>query len=319
MKICITGSCGFIGKHLCVRLLDQGHTVIGIDNFTNFIYEDHFKRTNNTLLQKYKNYIHITNDFQKDNFIQVHEPDIVIHLAAHANVRKSFVDPLAYVENNVVGTCKIIQDVLQCKTKPLLLYASSSSVYGTNTKVPFAEDDSTDNIISIYALSKHMCEEMAGLYSKISGLRAVGLRFFTVYGPGGRPDMSIYNFLRKIEKGDEIVLYGDGSMKRDFTYVDDIVDGILGCIQLNLQTGEHRIYNLGNNHPITLHTMIQSCEEVVGKKANIVHKPIPVGEVPITYADITKANTDLQFSPKMDFKQGLQHTWEWIQTYQPNI
>jgi UDP-glucuronate 4-epimerase len=319
MKIYVTGSCGFIGKHLCVRLLEQGHIVIGIDNFTDFIYEEHFKRRNQTLLQSYQNYIHITNDIQSENFIQEHEPDIVIHLAAHANVRKSFVQPVSYVENNVVGTCKIIQDVLRCKTQPLLLYASSSSVYGTNTKVPFAEEDSTDNIISIYALSKHMCEEMAGLYSKISGLKAIGLRFFTVYGPGGRPDMSIYNFLRKIEKGDEIVIYGDGSMQRDFTYVEDIVDGILGCTQLNLEKGEHRIYNLGNNNPITLHELIQSCETVVGKKANIVHKPIPVGEVPITYADITKANTDIQFSPKMKFMEGLYNTYEWIKEMSKDI
>jgi UDP-glucuronate 4-epimerase len=314
MKILITGSCGFIGRHLCEKLLKEGHNIIGIDNMNSEIYDIKFKEQNSTLLQTYQNYIEYREDIRNENYIVKHQPDIVIHLAAHANVRKSFVNPVMYIDNNDVITAKVLHEINQCAVKPRLIYASSSSVYGKNTKVPFSESDSLENIISMYALSKKMCEDMAKMYSQLFGLQTIGLRFFTVYGPGGRPDMSIYNFLCKIRDGEEITLYGDGSMKRDFTFVEDIVKGICACITVPLQNGEHRVYNLGNNHPIDLNSLIASCEKVVGKKANVVYKPTPVGEVPITYADITKAKEDLGFSPSTSFDIGLQKTYDWVQT-----
>ncbi len=314
MKILVTGSCGFIGRHLCVKLLEEGHQVIGIDNMNSEIYDVSFKEQNSSLLQTYTNYIEYRDDIREQDYIVGNQPDIVIHLAAHANVRKSFVNPVMYIDNNDVITAKVLHEINQCTPKPRLIFASSSSVYGKNTKVPFAENDPLENIISMYALSKKMCEEMAKMYSQLFGLETIGLRFFTVYGPGGRPDMSIYNFLCKIRDGQEITLYGDGSMKRDFTFVDDIVKGICACITVPLQKGEHRIYNLGNHNPIDLNTLIQSCEQVVGKKAMVVYKPTPVGEVPITYADISKANKELGFSPSTPFDIGLQKTYEWLQT-----
>ena len=315
MKIVVTGSCGFIGRHVCEALLERGDTVIGIDNFNSMIYNNAFKEINANILAKYDNYTQIRGDIIDRDYIVENNPDIVIHLAAHANVRKSFSNPNLYVENNVVITCKVINEVLRCPKKPLYIYASSSSVYGKNTKIPFEERDSLENVTSIYALSKKMCEEMASMYASIAGLKAIGLRFFTVYGPGGRPDMSIFTFLKKIYKGEPLTLYGDGTMKRDFTFVKDIVKGIVACTAQKLQSGENRIYNLGNNNPVNLNILISLCEKVVGKHAIIHTTDIPVTEVPITFADITKAQTDLSFQPTVELEEGITATFDWMKQY----
>jgi len=313
MRFLITGACGFIGKHLCVALLKQNHNVIGIDNFNNDIYPDSFKYVNSTNLSKYSNYIEIRDNILNNDYVLIHNPDVVIHLAAHANVRKSFLNPHIYVQNNILVTSKIVDELLKCENPPLFIYASSSSVYGKNTKIPFSETDTLNSICNMYALTKKTCEDIVSMYCAQSNLKAIGLRFFTVYGPGGRPDMGIYTFLNKIKNGDEVTIYGNGVIKRDFTYVEDIIKGILETLKLKLHNGEHRVYNLGNHSPVDLNTVIELCEKTVGKKANIVYKPLPKGEVPITYADISKANTDLNFIPIWTLEKGIQATYDWMQ------
>jgi UDP-glucuronate 4-epimerase len=313
MKVLVTGSCGFIGYNLCKRLVALGYQVIGVDNMNSFIYPAEFKQRNLAHLQTDSNYIGFDYDLLSDvQIIRMVVPDVVVHLAAHANVRKSQQDPLAYIDNNVKLTTKLITEILGMKeeSRPLFIYASSSSVYGTNTKVPFSETDPTDNIISMYAQSKKMCESIAEMYARSSGLNAVGLRFFTVYGPGGRPDMGIYNFLTKIMDGDEVTVYGDGTMERDFTYVDDIVSGIVSC--LGLKSCDHRIYNIGNNNPVQLKELINVCEQVVQRKANIKYAPVPPGDVFRTFADVKKAQKDLGYTPQVTLQEGITKTYEWI-------
>ena len=311
MKILITGSCGFIGHHLSINLLNSNNTIIGIDNLNSIIYDKEYKLIKYRELIKYENYIHIENDISSENYIEKYNPDIVIHLAAYANVRKSYEIPDKVLNNNLVVTTKLLNDIKNHESNPLFIYASSSSVYGKNKKVPFNENDELNNIISPYALSKKMCEDIVSLYCK-NGLRAIGLRFFIVYGPGCRPDMAVYKFINNIYNGKPITMFGDGTMQRDFTYITDIIDGILSCIKLKLSENEHRIYNLGNNTPIELKHFISLCENTIGKKANIINKEIPEGDVPITYADITKANKELNYNPKVKLEEGLKITFKWI-------
>jgi len=312
MKIIITGSCGFIGKNISEKLLQEGHEVIGIDNFNSYIYDNKFKKINSDNLKSYKKYKEINDDIFNGNFIQEHKPDIVIHLAGYANVRKSIEEPDKYIRNNVECTCKVLKEITTCPNPPTLIYASSSSVYGTNLKIPFEENDTLNNIISPYALSKKMCEDLVDLFCKTKNIRAIGLRFFTAYGPGGRPDMAIYNFLKNIHENKAITIFGDGTMQRDYTYVGDIVQGIYNCIQISLKEKEHRIYNIGNNSPISLIKLIQTCEDIVGKKAIIIDKKIPDGDVPITYASIEKAKRELSYQPITNIYEGLKQTYIWF-------
>ena len=312
MKILITGSCGFIGKHISEKLLNDGHHIIGIDNHNSYIYDNKFKKKNSECLKIYENYTEIQDDILNHDYIKENNPDVIIHLAAYANVRKSIEDPDKYIRNNVECTCKILKEITHCKKQPLLIYASSSSIYGTNTKIPFTESDETDNIISPYAISKKMCEDVVNLFCKTNGLTAVGLRFFTVYGPGGRPDMAIYNFLKNIKENKPITLFGDGSMKRDFTFVSDIAEGIRKCIELKIKMGEHRIYNIGNNNPVSLVSLIETCEQIVGKKAIIIKSNIPNGDVPITYANIEKAQKDLNYNPTTNINDGIKIMYDWL-------
>jgi UDP-glucuronate 4-epimerase len=315
MKIFVTGSCGFIGGHLCEKLLiNKDNTIIGIDNLNSVIYDNNEKKKTLLLLSNNTNYIHIDDSIENDNYILKHNPDIVIHLAAYANVQKSRTNPVSYVSNNIGNTCKLLDEIakLADPQKPLFIYASSSSIYGTNTKVPFSESDPIDNIISPYALTKKMCEDFVNLYCKIGNIKAIGLRFFTVYGPRGRPDMVPFIFLKKIMNGEEITMYGDGTMERDFTYIDDIVNGIINCFSLDIKYGTHKIFNLGNNKPIPLIQFIKECEIVVGKKACICIKPVLPGDVPITCADITNATRELFYNPEVDLHTGLDLTYKWL-------
>lgn len=314
ITILVTGSCGFIGFHLTKKLLKKGYKVIGIDNLNNYIYDSSFKKNNHIMLTKYDNYISIESNVEQQNYISVFNPDIVIHLAAYANVRKSNIDPDKFIRNNVEITCILLKQIQNMEKKPLFIYASSSSVYGKNTKVPFTETDELNNIVSPYAFSKKMCEELVSMYCNNYGIKAVGFRFFTVYGPGGRPDMAIYNFLKKIQNEQPIIRYGDGSMERDFTYVDDIVNGIVSSIKLkiSMKEGEHKIFNLGNNKPIKLNELISICEKIVGKKVNIIQKDIPIGDVPITYANIDKAIEELNYNPTTNIEQGISNMIQWI-------
>lgn len=314
MKILITGSCGFIGSHLSEYFLKLNNTIIGIDNLNSFIYDKKYKEENLKILNTYSNYLHITNNIENDNYILMHKPELIIHLAAYANVRKSEEFPEKYIKNNVEVTCIILNQIKKLDYKPLLVYASSSSVYGKNTKIPFCETDSLNNICSSYAISKKMCEDLVDMYCRTYKLKAVGLRFFTVYGPRGRPDMAVFKFLKNISEGKEIIMFGDGLMERDYTYIDDIIAGIINVCKLNFENGMHKIYNLGNNSPVKLIDFIRLCEKITGKMAKIVNKEQQLGDVPITYANIDKSINELHFNPHTKFEDGLSETYNWIKT-----
>ena len=308
--ILITGSCGFIGSHLSEQLLKQNYNIIGIDNMNDIVYDSKIKYIHLNLLNKYKNYFHISDNIEDKDYISMYNPNIVIHLAAYANVRLSNKIPDKFIENNIEVTCKLLENIKKQKIMPLFIYASSSSIYGKNKKVPFCETDSLNNICSVYALSKKMSEEIVEFYCNNYKLKAIGLRFFTVYGPRGRQDMAIHKFLKHIHEDKEIIMYGDGTMERDFTYIDDIVQGIINCFQVNINNSEHKLYNLGNNKPIKLKNLIELCGKICNKTPKIKIENIPTGEVPITYADIDKAKKELNYSPKTLIEEGLQRKYK---------
>lgn len=311
--ILITGSCGFIGFHLSFKLLSLGYIIIGVDMYDSFVYDSSYKVMNSEKLKMFNNYREYNENILDRSHILENKPDIVIHLAGYANVRKSIEYPDMYVKNNIEVTCNLLQQIHKSHIKPLFIYASSSSVYGTNKKVPFEEYDPLLNIESPYALSKKVSEEYVGFFCKTYKLQAIGLRFFTVYGPGGRPDMAIFNFLDKIRKDEPIIMYGDGSMERDYTFVLDIVEGIYNCFKLHLKEGEHNIYNLGNNSPVKLSKIISICEKVTGKRANVIKMNVPLGDVPITYANINKAKIELDYNPKTNIETGISEMYNWMQ------
>ena len=317
MIIFITGCCGFIGGHLTEMCLKENYIVIGIDNMNDFIYESYNVQKKETLkiLKQYNNFTFIENEIILENDIfETYKPDFIVHLAAHANVRKSILHKNKYIENNVYVTNHLLELISKLDKKPIFIYASSSSVYGKNTKIPFEETDKLNNIQSMYALSKKMKENLVDFYCNTENIKAIGLRFFTVYGPRGRPDMAVFQFLNKINNEEPITMYGDGSMERDFTYIHDIIQGIMNCFQLNMKNEKHIIFNLGNNKPVKLINFINLCGKVVGKKPNIIIKEIPKGDVPITYANIDKAKTMINYNPNYDFLNGLQNTFEWIKS-----
>ena len=300
MKIIITGNAGFIGSNLTLRLLNEGHTILGIDNFNTDIYDSKFKYKYVEPIQLFTmTFTQMRCDILDYKWFADEDIDIIIHLAGYANVRKSFIEPDKFVRNNVETTTYILNNM---NTKTRLLYASSSSVYGENAKIPFEETDELSNIMSPYALTKKMCEDMVALYCRNKQINAIGFRFFTVYG---RPDMAVYQFMDKIKKGEPITIFGDGSMVRDFTHLDDIIDGIDRAMYIEMDAGEHKIYNLGNNNPISLNQLVSHIEVVLGKTAIINYVDVPCGEVSITYANIDKAKRELGFRPKIDIEKGL--------------
>jgi len=315
MKIIVTGSCGFIGSHVCEKLLKIGDTVLGIDNMNDAIYPSSYKFENVNRLLQYKNYIHKTDDLLERNYIHRFLPDIIIHLAGYANVRKSEEIPHDFVTNNVKVTTLLLNDIAKLvDKKPLFIYASSSSVYGNNPNVPYKEEDGNirNNIVSKYALTKKMCEDMVDLYCRTNGITAIGLRFFTVYGPRGRPDMAIMNFLKNIRDEKPITMYEDKEGRvpmRDFTYISDIVEGIYACLFLALEKGKHEIFNLGGDHCIPINDLIRICEEVCGKSAIIEKKRKPDCDVLVTFANIDKARNELGYSPRVNIKEGIEKTF----------
>ena len=309
MKILVTGCCGFIGTNLCLKLLnDDNNEIYGIDNFTDN-YEPTFKRNNELELKNFKNF----NLFETDilQFTKINEimPDMVIHLASIPGVRKSLEDPLYYVKNNIEAFVYLLE---QCKINNIkkVIYASSSSVYGANDKIPFSENDEIIKLKSSYACSKKCMEVYGKYYNDVFDMSVIGLRFFAVYGMRGRPDMAPYIFVKKIAEGDTIKQFGDGSSYRDYTFVEDIVNGIISLINGNGKPGE--IYNLGNNKPISLKNFIKLCERIVGKKANIEIIENQLGDVPRTFADITKAQNDLNYTPRTSLEIGLKLMFEWM-------
>ena len=316
MKLLVTGCAGFIGSHLCQKLLEMDHQVIGIDIINDY-YAVEQKYYNLEILKKYPNFTFKKEDIIDTTIIEQEKPNIVVHLAAMAGVRYSLENPTWYMRTNIEGHTNLLKQSKDNQVE-LFVYASSSSVYGNNTEVPFEESQTLNNINSFYALTKKTCEDISKLYYKLYQMPSIGLRFFTVYGPRGRPDMAPFKFLSRISKGETIDKYGLGNSYRDYTYIDDIVDGIIGAIR-NKNNRTCQVYNLGNSDTISLNEFIATCEEVCQRKAIINQMPDQLGDVPATFANIAKAKADLDYQPKTKLAQGLAKTYQWLKNYSSDI
>ena len=330
----ITGAAGFIGSNLSKKLLALGHRVINLDNFNDY-YDINIKirnvldsvniqYTDNIDLNHLKKVVdsvsyqlEIVDIRDKESIYKIFDSnniDVVIHLAAMAGVRPSIENPLLYEDVNVKGSMNILEMCREFDVKKFVM-ASSSSVYGNNKSVPFSETDIVDFAISPYAATKKSCEVIGHSYHHLYNIDIAMLRFFTVYGPGQRPDLAIHKFTRMIDNGDAIPFYGDGSSKRDYTYIDDIVDGIVKSANyVERNTDVYEIFNLGESQTISLSEMVSTIEETLEKKANITKLPMQPGDVDITYADITKAKTVLGYNPTMNFKEGISKFVEWYRS-----
>lgn len=331
-KILVTGAAGFIGFNLSQRLCAKGVEVLGIDNMNDY-YDVSLKEARLNELKKHNSFTFVKADLADDCAIDKiftdFKPDIVVNLAAQAGVRYSIDNPRAYTNSNIVGFLNILEGSRNHDVKHLV-FASSSSVYGANTKVPFAVEDNVDHPISLYAATKKSNELMAHSYAHLYGLPCSGLRFFTVYGPWGRPDMAYFKFTNKIMNGEPIDVYNNGDMKRDFTYIDDITDGVERLINHtatpssgwndnspdpSCSNAPYRIYNIGNNNPVPLMNMIKTLERELDKKAEINMMPMQAGDVYETFADIDAIKNAVGFEPKTSLEEGLQKFVNWYQGY----
>ena len=313
-KILITGAAGFIGFHLSKSLLDDGYEVLGIDNVNDY-YNPNLKWARLDILKKYNNFkferINIADRDTLTVAFTNFKPSKVVNLAAQAGVRYSLTNPYAYIDSNLVGFLNILE---LCRRNNVegLIYASSSSVYGGNTKMPFSVEDRVDQPISLYAATKRANELMAHSYSHLYGLHTTGLRFFTVYGPWGRPDMAMYIFTDKISNGEPIVVFNHGNMKRDFTYIKDIIAGTHSAIDKNYKC---EVFNLGNHRSEKLMYMIKLIEKYIGKKAIIDFLPMQPGDVLESFADIEKTKILLGFNPDTNIDIGINKFINWYRTY----
>ena len=334
MKILVTGAAGFIGFHTCLKLVDLGHEVYGIDNINDY-YDVNLKYDRLKELGFNKNDVSIFNNeafsrkynrlrfsktdisdsisldklFEKENF------DVVCNLAAQAGVRYSIEKPRAYIDSNISGFLNILEGCRNYNIKHLV-YASSSSVYGQNKKVPFSTSDNVDHPISLYAATKKSNELMAHTYGHLYGFKTTGLRFFTVYGPWGRPDMAYFLFADAIAKNQAIKVFNNGEMERDFTFIDDIVNGLVKVIEKNVEDRNHyKIYNIGNNKVESLENFISTIEDAMQKKAKRQMYPMQSGDVPKTYADINELKFDFDYEPKKDIKVGIKSFINWYLNY----
>jgi UDP-glucuronate 4-epimerase len=310
MKVIVTGAAGFIGSHLCERLLKDGWTVVGVDNFDNF-YDPQVKHNNIKDCLRNKQFKLVEADIRDSaaiNKVAGKGADVIVHLAARAGVRPSIAQPALYADVNINGTVTLLEAAKKNNIKKFV-FASSSSVYGNNKKVPFSEDDNVDFPISPYAATKKAGELICHTYHHLADISITCLRFFTVYGPRQRPDLAIHKFARLIEDGKPIPVYGDGSMMRDFTYIDDIIDGTVAGIK---KCAGYNIYNLGESRPITVNNLIGEIEKALGKKAIIERLPLQPGDVERTYADVTKAHRDLGYNPNTEISDGLKRFVEWL-------
>ncbi|MFH0818680.1 MAG: GDP-mannose 4,6-dehydratase [Patescibacteria group bacterium] len=314
MNILITGSAGFIGFHTAKKLLERGDNVIGIDNFNDY-YDVSLKEARNKILETFPNFKLYRLDFSDlkrlEQVFKSEKIEKICHLGAQAGVRYSLENPHAYEITNISGTLNLLEMARNYKIKDFV-FASSSSVYGDNKKVPFSESDNVDNPISIYAATKKADELMAYTYHHLYGLNCTGLRFFTVYGPWGRPDMALFKFIKLITAGKEIPVYGNGQHKRDFTYIEDIISGVLSAID---NPFGYEIINLGNNQPITLKYFIEIIEKELNQKASKKMLPKQPGDVDETYADIIKAKKLLNYEPKTSIEDGVKKFIEWYKEY----
>ena len=311
-QILVTGAAGFIGSHLCEKLLAEGKQVIGLDNFDPF-YDPDIKRANLVDVMKSGAFTLVEGDIRDSKCVEEilsgTGVDMMVHLAAKAGVRPSLEDPLAYQDVNVRGTLVLLEAARKFGVKKFI-FGSSSSVYGNNKKVPFAETDNVDYPISPYAATKKAGELICYTYHQLYEMDITCLRFFTVYGPRQRPDLAIHKFARLIEAGKPIPVFGDGSMRRDFTYIDDIIQGIKGAME---QCKGYEIYNLGESRPIRLDELIDKLEEALGKKAIIERQPLQPGDVVQTYADVSKAEKKLGYRPQTAIEDGLKQFVKWLQ------
>ena len=331
-KIIVTGSAGFIGFSLCIKLLERGDSIIGIDNHNDY-YDPKIKDARLQRLVKYKNYKHhrldLIDQSGLDKIFKDSSPNKVINLAAQAGVRYSMENPLAYINSNIVGFANILESCRQYKVKHLV-YASTSSVYGANTKMPFSEHDSANHPLSVYAASKKSNELMAHTYSYLYQLPTTGLRFFTVYGPWGRPDMALFKFTKAILEEKTIDVFNNGKHSRDFTYIDDIVEGIINTLDkpatCNIKwNGDQpdpatskapwRIYNIGNNKPVNLMDYIDALEKALGKKARLNFLELQAGDVKDTYANIDILKEKFNYKPKTSVIDGVTKFVEWYKNY----
>ncbi len=311
MAILITGGAGFIGSNLVDRLLRDGAEVVAFDNFDSF-YASERKRANLVDARKNPRFRLIEGDLRDDDLVArtVAEvaPDAIIHLAAKAGVRPSIELPSEYTAVNVGGTVHLLEAASRLSQKPRFVYASSSSVYGDRDTAPFCETDLVDTPISPYAASKKACELFAHTFHHLHGLPVTGLRFFTAYGPRNRPDLAIAKFTRLIDRGEAVPMFGDGSTRRDYTFVADIVDGIVRA--MNHCKSLH-LYNLGNSSPIELKEMIATIGDALGKSVRVDHRPEQPGDVRQTFADISRAETEIGFSPRTSFADGIRAYVDW--------
>ena len=327
MSILVTGVAGFIGMHTARRLLKRGEQVVGIDNINNY-YNPALKHARLEQLQKFENFKFEKLDFadlqtSKELLKEYPNTTQVIHLGAQAGVRNSIDQPADYLHSNLAGQLTILEYCRALMERSQgclrLIYASSSSVYGSIPKTPFSIGDNTDRPASFYGATKKAAEVMTHSYSGLYNIPSLGLRFFTVYGPWGRPDMSPYIFTNSILKGEEISVFNNGNMKRDFTFIDDIVDGILAALDLHTIQTEcnvpHKIYNLGNNKPVRLMDYINVIEKACGKNAKINFSPVQPGDVLETYADITQSTQELGFCPRTSIEVGIPNFVNWFREY----
>jgi UDP-glucuronate 4-epimerase len=332
MHVLVTGVAGFIGFHVAQRLLDRGDTVVGLDNLNTY-YDARLKEARLARLTGHERFNFIRLDLadrsgMSDLFTR-HRPERVVHLAAQAGVRYSLTNPHAYVESNLVGFLNILEGCRHTQVQHLA-YASSSSVYGANTKMPFSVHDNVDHPVSLYAASKKANELMAHTYSHLYGLPTTGLRFFTVYGPWGRPDMALFIFTKAILEGKPIQVFNHGQMRRDFTYIDDIVEGVIRASDTLPQANpswsgmrpdpgtskaSYRIYNIGNNQPVELLHFIEVLETCLGRKAEKQFLPMQAGDVPETYADVDDLTRDVGFRPATPIHEGIARFVEWYRAY----
>lgn len=329
----LTGAAGFIGSHTALRLLKDGKRVIGIDNLNDY-YDISLKKARLEKLIKYNNFIFYEFDIQDFSMLEKifnsHAPSFVIHLAAQAGVRYSITNPKAYIDSNIYGFFNILEVCRRNVNLVHLVYASSSSVYGSNTTLPFSEDQNVDHPVSLYAASKKSNELMAHSYSHLYNIPTTGLRFFTVYGPWGRPDMALYLFTEAILNNMPINLFNFGNMKRDFTYIDDIVISMLKVVAKpatpnlnfnsyiplsNSSSSPYRIFNIGNNNPTTLLDFVSIIEDIAGKKAILNLMPLQDGDVISTYSDSFNLKDWIDFTPKTDLKIGVTNFYNWYLKY----
>jgi UDP-glucuronate 4-epimerase len=332
MKILLTGSSGFIGFHTAKRLLERGDIVIGIDNMNNY-YDVQLKKDRLAQIKDHPNFsfyeVDISNRTEMESVFKETKPDRVINLAAQAGVRYSLINPYTYIESNLVGFINILEC---CRHNDIehLVYASSSSVYGSNEKLPFSVDDNVDHPVSLYAATKKSNELMAHTYSHLYGLPTTGLRFFTVYGPWGRPDMALFLFTKSIIDNKTIDVYNYGKMQRDFTYIDDIVEGVIRVLDKVPQqnpnwdpntssTGSskapYKVYNIGNNKPVDLMYFIETIEKCLGKEAKKNLLPLQPGDVPATFADVDALINDVGFKPDTPIELGVSRFINWYKDY----